>query len=88
MCKGRGRSFFWDQLRRPRNAVRAAVTRLRLSVPQEVFKSRGFNEMSEEAVAFVLQSDQLRMDEADILEKVTEWATVNSVSWRRGRRRT
>lgn len=44
--------------------------------------------MSEEAVAFVLQSDQLRMDEADILEKVTEWATVNSVSWRRGRGRT
>lgn len=43
--------------------------------------------MSEEAVAFVLQSDQLRMDEADILEKVTEWATVNSVSWRRGRGR-
>ena len=39
--------------------------------------------MSEEAVAFVLQSDQLRMDEADILEKVTEWATVNSVSLRR-----
>ena len=53
--------------------------------PQEVFKSRGFNEMSEEAVAFVLQSDRLRMDEADILEKVTEWATVNSVSLRRGR---
>ena len=46
---------------------------------QEVFKSRGFNEMSEDAVAFVLQSDRLRMDEADILEKVTEWATVNSV---------
>ena len=49
---------------------------------QEVFKSRGFNEMSEDAVAFVLQSDRLRMDEADILEKVTEWATVNSVSRR------
>ena len=45
-----------------------------------MFKSRGFNEMSEEAVAFVLHSDKLRMDEADILEKVTEWATVNSVS--------
>lgn len=46
---------------------------------EEVFKSRGFNEMSEEAVAFVLQSDLLRMDEADILDKATEWATVNSV---------
>ncbi len=32
-------------------------------------------------MAFVLRSDKLRMDEADILEKVTEWATVNSVSW-------
>ncbi len=31
-------------------------------------------------MAFVLKSDRLRMDEADILEKVTEWATVNSVS--------
>ena len=46
---------------------------------QDVFKSRGFNEMSEDALAFVLKSDRLNMDEADILEKVTEWATVNSV---------
>ena len=35
--------------------------------------------MSEDALAFVLRSDHLNMDEADILEKVTEWATVNSV---------
>lgn len=35
--------------------------------------------MSEDALSFVLQSDQLNMDEPDILEKVTEWATVNSV---------
>ena len=46
---------------------------------QEVFKSRGFNEMSEDALSFVLRSDHLNMDEPDILEKVTEWATVNSV---------
>lgn len=35
--------------------------------------------MSEDCLAFVLRSDHLNMDEADILEKVTEWATVNSV---------
>lgn len=35
--------------------------------------------MSEDALSFVLRSDQLNMDELDILEKVTEWATVNSV---------
>lgn len=35
--------------------------------------------MSEDALSFVLRSDQLNMDEPDILEKVTEWATVNSV---------
>lgn len=46
---------------------------------EEVFKSRGFNEMSDDALAFVLKSDGLKMDEAEILEKVLEWATVNSV---------
>ena len=35
--------------------------------------------MSEDTLAFILKSDGLRMDEVDILEKVTEWATVNSV---------
>ena len=35
--------------------------------------------MSEDALAFILKSDGLRMDEIDIVEKVTEWATVNSV---------
>ena len=47
---------------------------------QEVFKSQGFNELSEDALSFILQSDRLKMDEEDILGKVTEWATVNSVS--------
>lgn len=36
--------------------------------------------MSEDALITVLQSDNLLLDEADILDKVTEWATVNSVS--------
>ena len=44
-----------------------------------VFKSEGFNELSEDALSFILHSDRLRMDEEDILAKVTEWATVNSV---------
>ena len=44
-----------------------------------MFKSQGFNELSEDALSFILQSDRLRMDEEDILNKVTEWATVNSV---------
>lgn len=35
--------------------------------------------MSEDALAFVLKSDKLRLDEVEILEKVLEWATVNSV---------
>ena len=51
-----------------------------LHLLQEVFKSRGLNEMSDDALAFVLRSDRLRLDEAEILEKVLEWATVNSVS--------
>ena len=45
-----------------------------------VFQGQSFNELSEDALSFILQSDQLRMDEEDILAKVTEWATVNSVS--------
>lgn len=46
---------------------------------EEVFKTKAFTEMSEDALAFILQSDGLRMDEIDILKKVTEWAAVNSV---------
>ena len=47
---------------------------------QEVFKGRSFNELSEDALSAILMSDRLLMDEGDILDKVTEWATVNSVS--------
>lgn len=35
--------------------------------------------MSDDALIVVLQSDRLKLDEAEILEKVLEWATVNSV---------
>ena len=45
-----------------------------------MFRSPGFNEMSEDALAFVLRSDKLKMDELEILDKVKEWASVNAVS--------
>jgi len=35
--------------------------------------------LSEEALALLLQSDKLMMDELEILAAVREWATVNSV---------
>ena len=51
-----------------------------LALLQDVFRSSGFNEMSEDALAFVLRSDKLKMDEIEILNKVREWASVNAVS--------
>ena len=45
-----------------------------------VFASKGFNEMSEETLVFILKSDKLDMEESDILEKVKEWANISSVS--------
>lgn len=44
-----------------------------------VFASKGFNEMSEETLVFILKSDKLDMEESDILEKVKEWANISSV---------
>ena len=46
-----------------------------------MFASKGFHEMSDTALAVVLQSDDLAADELEILTAVREWATVNSVSW-------
>lgn len=46
---------------------------------QAVFKSRAFVEMSEDTLAFILQSDNLQINERDVLAAVKEWATVNSV---------
>ncbi|XP_064385896.1 BTB/POZ domain-containing protein 19-like [Halichondria panicea] len=70
--------------------IQAALTYQQITLQEEclsfieektevVFKSRGFNEMSDDALTFVLRSDKLRLGEAEILEKVLEWATVNSV---------
>ena len=50
-----------------------------LSSIQDVFMSRGFSEISEDVLAYILTSDNLKMDEARILEKVMEWINVNSV---------
>lgn len=46
---------------------------------QAVFKSKGFQEMSEDALCVVLKSDHLMLDEMVIYRAVKEWATVNSV---------
>lgn len=46
---------------------------------ESVFRTKGFNELSEEALSILLQSDKLMMDELEILVAVREWATVNSV---------
>lgn len=46
---------------------------------QDVFKTQGFTELSDEAISYILKSNKLTMDEVDILKKVTEWGTVNAV---------
>lgn len=45
----------------------------------EVFKTKGFHELSEESLMLLLASDKLRMDELDLISAVREWATVNAV---------
>jgi hypothetical protein len=47
--------------------------------PEPVFKTRGFTELSDDALSFILRSDKLMADEGEILKAVKEWATVNSV---------
>ena len=51
-----------------------------ISLLQNVFKSKSFHEMSDAALAVVLKSNGLQLDEKDILDAVREWATVSSVS--------
>ena len=48
---------------------------------QSVFKSKAFQELSEDALAEVLKDNGLNMDESEILKYIKEWAAVNSVSW-------
>ena len=47
---------------------------------QSVFKSKAFQELSEDALGEVLKDSGLNMDESEILKYIKEWAAVNSVS--------
>ena len=47
---------------------------------QSVFKSKAFQELSEDALAEVLKNSGLNMDESEIIKYIKEWAAVNSVS--------
>jgi hypothetical protein len=44
---------------------------------QSVLKSKAFQELSDESLIEVLQSDKLKMDEVDLLKYVKDWATIN-----------
>lgn len=44
----------------------------------EIFNSGEFNELSSDALAYILQSDELLMKEYDILVAIKRWAMVNS----------
>ncbi|KAL4236268.1 BTB/POZ domain-containing protein 19 [Mactra antiquata] len=46
---------------------------------ESVFKSKAFQELSEDALSEILKVDGLNMDEADIIKYIKEWAAVNSV---------
>lgn len=46
---------------------------------ENVFKSKGFQELSEDSLCEILRSDELNMDEAEIIAYIKEWATVNAV---------
>ncbi|XP_074818432.1 BTB/POZ domain-containing protein 19 isoform X2 [Natator depressus] len=45
---------------------------------REVVQTRGFHELSGAALAVVLQSDRLAIDEPDLIRAVREWAHVSS----------
>lgn len=46
---------------------------------ESVFKSKAFQELSEDALAEVLKNSGLNMDESEIIKYIKEWAAVNSV---------
>lgn len=46
---------------------------------EKVFQTKGFHELSDTALAHILKSSDLHIDEMDIVVAVREWATVNSV---------
>jgi len=46
---------------------------------RQIFASPHFAELSEDTLAFILQSDKLEADETAIYSAVVEWGTVNMV---------
>lgn len=46
---------------------------------ENVFKAKAFQELGEDALIEILKSDELMLDEADIIKYIKEWATVNAV---------
>lgn len=46
---------------------------------REVFKSPHYAELSEDTLAWILQSDNLQADETEIYAAMREWGTVNMV---------
>ncbi|XP_032807750.1 BTB/POZ domain-containing protein 19 isoform X2 [Petromyzon marinus] len=45
---------------------------------RDVVRTPGFWELSDHALSVLLQSDELDIDEADLITAVTQWANVNS----------
>ncbi|CAC5372199.1 unnamed protein product [Mytilus coruscus] len=45
---------------------------------ESVLKSKAFQELSDESMNEILQSDNLQMDEIELLKYVKDWATINS----------
>ncbi|KAL8584279.1 hypothetical protein ACOMHN_014698 [Nucella lapillus] len=44
-----------------------------------VFESKGFEELSEDTLCFILSSDKLMLDEMEVYAYVRRWASVNAV---------
>ena len=49
-------------------------------VKQAVFETQSFHDLRDTALAEILQSDNLTVDEMKIIDAVNEWAEVNKVS--------
>ena len=47
---------------------------------EAVFDSERFNDLSETALAVLLRSDLLQLDEIEVLDKVKKWAMTNAIS--------
>nr|KAG5714007.1 hypothetical protein BaRGS_020335 [Batillaria attramentaria] len=44
-----------------------------------VFESKGFEELAEDTLCSILDSDQLQLDELEIYKAVRRWANMNAV---------